>query len=87
MTATPATPPLLARFCASQVMFAAMRGVIDAATEAYLADDGIGGVGGSSEGIHVGGGSGDWLDSTEAYIDSGGDEASLRALCDKGVAN
>jgi hypothetical protein len=78
-----ATLPLLARFCTAGALFAAMRGVIDAATEAYLADDGSSGSGGGAGG----GGSGNWLDATEGYIESGGDAKSLRLLCEQGVAN
>jgi hypothetical protein len=79
-----ATLPLLARFCTAGALFTAMRGVIDAATEAYLADDGSGSGGGGGAG---GGGSGNWLDATEGYIESGGDATSLRLLCEQGVAN
>ena len=34
-----------------------------------------------------GGGSGDWLDVSDEYIESGGSLATLRALCEKGVAD
>lgn len=75
------TPPLLARFCTDGAFFAGMRGVVDAATEAYLEDDVSGGAAGG------GGGSGDWLDAFEHYVESGGEEKWLRLLCEKGVAN
>jgi hypothetical protein len=71
-----------------------MKRVVDAATDAYLGagdddeeeeeeeeEEGEEGARGG------GGGSGDWLDVSEEYIESGGSLATLRALCEKGVAD
>ena len=77
---------------ACPAFFDAMKRVVDAATDAYLGagdeeDEEEEEEAAAAAARGGGGGSGDWLDVSEEYIESGGSLATLRALCEKGVAD
>lgn len=65
---------LASRFASREGVREAVRGAVDAATERYLAGD-------------LGGSSGEWLDASGAYVESGGGLEELRALCRAGIVD
>ena len=65
---------LASRFASRERVREAVRGAVDAATERYLAGD-------------LGGSSGEWLDASGAYVESGGGLEELRALCRAGIVD
>jgi hypothetical protein len=65
---------LASRFASREGVREAVRSAVDAATERYLAGD-------------LGGSSGEWLDASGAYVESGGGLEELRALCRAGIVD